>query len=270
MQPICNTSLSQGTLLRKYPRLGWLWEGWRLWGAALYLKMTQLGKRYAALTFDCYGTLIDWESGILASLQPFLTSKGVFESDEALLELYAQFEPAAESGPFKIYKKVLQECMRSFARHFGFTLEEGEEDLLALGIQAWKPFPDTVYALSLLSAHFRLCILSNIDEDLIRWSQQWLEVPFYQVVTAEQVGSYKPSPRHFHEIQKRLGIGAAQILHVAGSQYHDIAPAKALGFDTVWVNRRQGLLGSGATPASEAQATYNVHNLKELVALLSI
>jgi 2-haloacid dehalogenase len=232
--------------------------------------MTLNFDHYKALTFDCYGTLIDWEAGLLAGMQPFLQGKGIFLADADVLALYARFEPEAEHGPFKIYKAVLRQCMHSLAAHLGFALEGDEENLLAQGIRDWKPFPDTVAALARLKEKYQLCILSNIDEDLIAYSQQWLQVPFDAVVTAEQLGSYKPGHAHFLTAPMRLGIPQDQILHVACSQYHDIAPAQALGIACVWVNRRRGQAGTGATPASDARADLEVGSLAELVEVIAL
>jgi 2-haloacid dehalogenase len=227
--------------------------------------MTLDFNRYTALTFDCYGTLIDWESGLLACLQPYLAAKGHDLPAEEILALYARFEPEAEHGPFKIYKAVLRQCMHSLAGHLGFALAANEENLLAEGIQNWQPFPDTVAALTQLKKRYKLAILSNIDEDLIAHSQRWLQVPMDAVVTAEQMGSYKPAHAHFRAAPARLGVPQGQILHVACSQYHDIAPARALGIACVWVNRRRGQAGTGATPASDARADLEVGSLGELV-----
>ena len=226
--------------------------------------------QYTALTFDCYGTLIDWESGLLACLQPFLKAKGYHLTDAEILALFARFEPLAEQGPFKIYKAVLRQCMHSLAHHLGFALAGDEENLLAQGIQDWKPFADTVAALMQLQQKYKLAILSNIDEDLIAHSQSWLQVPFDAVVTAEQMGSYKPAHAHFLAAPDRLGIPQDQILHVACSQYHDIAPARALGIACVWVNRRRGQVGTGATPASDARADLEVGSLGELVEVMGL
>jgi 2-haloacid dehalogenase len=224
--------------------------------------------KFKALTFDCYGTLIDWESGLVASLQPFLKTKGRDMEAEEILSLYAKFEPEAENGKFKSYKEVLRECMHAFSKELTFRLHGEEENLLARGIQNWQPFPDTVAALTELQKHYKMCIVSNVDKDLVAHSVRWLQVPFDAVVTAEDVGSYKPAQGHFLEAIRRLELPKSEILHVACSQYHDIAPARALGLKSVWVNRRRGQEGTGATPASTAKADLEVGSLKELVDLV--
>lgn len=225
---------------------------------------------FSALTFDCYGTLIDWESGILGSLLPWLRARGVTDDPEQVLALYARIEPEAEHGKFKIYKEVLRLCMDGIARHYHLSLSPDDRELLVRSIADWQPFPDTVEALRRLATRYRLCILSNIDEDLIAHSRRWLQVPFDDVVTAEQLRSYKPGHAHFLAAPDRLKLPQERILHVAQSLYHDIAPAHALGYTTVWVNRRRGKAGTGATPPSDAQPDYEVGSLAELVELLGI
>jgi 2-haloacid dehalogenase len=230
--------------------------------------MTLDFRAFSALTFDCYGTLIDWESGLLGALMPFLHSHGVTDPPEAVLPLYARLESAAEHGPFKPYKAILEQCMEGVAAHYGIEPQTDGRDLLVRSLADWRPFPDTVEALKRLKAHYRLCIVSNIDEDLIRHSLGWLQVPFDEVVTAGQVGSYKPASVHFFEAQKRLRLPKESILHVAQSLYHDIAPTGALGIKNVWVNRRRGKAGSGATPESSAKPDLEVGSLGELADLV--
>jgi 2-haloacid dehalogenase len=226
--------------------------------------------KYKALTFDCYGTLIDWETGLLSTLMPFLEFQGHTPNPEDVLALYGKLEAHEEHGLFKTYKEVLRQCMHGIARHYAFPLIGDEEDMLVHSIQHWQPFPDTVAALEKLKTRYKLCIVSNIDADLIAYSQRWLHVPFDEVVTAEEVGIYKPAHSHFIEAQKRLGLPMEQILHVAQSLYHDIAPARELGLANVWVNRRRGKEGSGATPVSDAMPDMEVGSLGELVELMGL
>jgi 2-haloacid dehalogenase len=217
-----------------------------------------------ALTFDCYGTLIDWESGILAALQPFLQSKGINIADEQLLELYAELEPQAESGPFKCYKDVLALVMQSLAQRLGFQLNEGEKSLLSGSIANWPAFPDTVEALKRLEKKYKLCILSNIDEDLIQTSLPHLQVDFHLIISAEQVKAYKPSTAHFEAAMAQLALPKTEMLHCAQSLYHDIKVAGKLGIPNVWINRRKNKPGGGATPPSDAQADHEVGSMQEL------
>ncbi len=222
-----------------------------------------------ALSFDCYGTLIDWETGILAALMPFLKSKGFEPQAEEVLSLYAEFEPLAEKGEFKIYRSVLRAVMQSYAEHFGFELRDEEAKLLENSIQNWPAFPDTVEALQKLSQNYRLCIISNIDEDLIRQTLPHLKQDFDAIITAEQVGAYKPSTENLEAALAQLELKKENLLHCAQSLYHDISPANKLGIPNCWVNRRKGKSGSGATPLSSAQANHEVLNLAELATLLT-
>jgi 2-haloacid dehalogenase len=204
--------------------------------------------RFECLTFDCYGTLVDWESGILASLRPVLRAHGLYRSDDGILALYAELESAAERGAFKRYREVLREVMRGFGVRLGFQTTDQEIDSLPNSVATWPPFPDTVAALHKLKQRFRLAIVSNVDDELFAGSASRLKVPFDFVITAQQVGSYKPSLNNFNRALERIGLPRERVCHVAQSLYHDIAPARQLGLTTVWINRRHGRSGSGATP----------------------
>jgi 2-haloacid dehalogenase len=212
------------------------------------------------LTFDCYGTLIDWEAGILAALRPYAPSM----PDEEILAKYAEFEPNAEAGPFVPYREVLRRVTRSFSKLLGRTLPD---DCLAEALPSWPPFADTVPALRELSRRFRLGVISNVDDDLFAQTARRLQVSFEWIITAQQVGSYKPSLQNFREALARIGLPPGRLVHVAQSRYHDIAPARSLGIPTVWVNRR-GRPG-GATPSSTAPPDLQVPNLAALVSLLA-
>jgi 2-haloacid dehalogenase len=191
------------------------------------------------LSFDCYGTLIDWETGILDYLQPLLRAKGCAVSDAQILNLYSEFEPREQSGPYRSYREVLAAVMRAFAAEFKIELTAAEANGLADSISDWKPFPDTVQGLRDLRSRYRLAILSNIDDDLFARTAKQLVVPFDLVVTAQQVRSYKPSRRNFESLLERTCVSREKLLHAAESLYHDVAPARELGIATVWVNRRQ-------------------------------
>jgi 2-haloacid dehalogenase len=220
--------------------------------------------RFTHLTFDCYGTLIDWERGILAALRPVLDRHGIAISDAAALELYGELESAAESGPYRPYRDVLTTVMDGFGERLGFAPTDDERAALVASVGDWPPFPDTVEALRALAGRFRLVILSNIDDDLFALSARHLGVAFAAVVTAQQVGSYKPDPRNFRALLDRLDTAPDRVLHVAQSLFHDIAPAKALGLTTVWVNRRHDRPGSGATPPATARPDLEVPDLRTL------
>jgi 2-haloacid dehalogenase len=196
--------------------------------------------RFEALSFDCYGTLIDWESGILGYLSPLLHGKGCNVSDAQILSLYSESEPRQQDMPYRSYRDVLSAVVRDFGREFRIEFTEDELDGLANSIRTWVPFPDTVPALQRLKPHYKLAVLSNIDDDLFALTEPKLGVQFDCIVTAKQVQSYKPSVRNFETLLDRLGVEKGRLLHVAESLYHDVVPAHALGIATVWVNRRQG------------------------------
>ncbi|CAA9568956.1 MAG: 2-haloalkanoic acid dehalogenase [uncultured Thermomicrobiales bacterium] len=224
--------------------------------------------RFTHLTFDCYGTLIDWEAGILAALQPVLTGHGLSLPDEQVLELFGELEAAAEAGPYQPYSAVLTAVLAGFGQHLGFTLADDEREALARSVPDWPPFPDTVEALGALAKHCKLVILSNIDDDLFAGSARHLRTDFAEVITAQQVGSYKPNVGNFRHALQKLAIPSEQILHVAQSLFHDIAPAKEVGLTTVWVNRRHDRPGFGATPPARVQPDLEVPDLRSLAALV--
>ncbi len=220
-------------------------------------------RRFRVLTFDCYGTLIDWESGILAALRPLMAAHGKSLADDKLLELYGELEAEAEAGEYQSYRKILQAVARGFGRRLGFETSEQEARSLPESLKNWQPFPDTVAALKKLKSRFQLAIVSNTDDDLFADTARLLEVPFDWVITAQQAGSYKPSHNNFRLALERIALPPEQVLHCAQSLYHDIVPARALGLATVWVNRR-GARGGGATKAASGQPDLEVPDLKTL------
>ena len=224
--------------------------------------------RFTVLTFDCYGTLIDWESGILAALKPILANRGITISDNELLERYGEIEVDLESGVYKSYRQILREVVAGLGLRYNFSPTASEMDTLPNSVQYWQPFPDTVKALKQLKRRYKLAILSNIDDDLFATSAKQLEVPFDHVITASQVKSYKPSHNNFERALERIGAPREQVLHVAQSIYHDVIPSRAMGIASVWVNRRKGLAGSGATLPAEGQPDLEVPDLRSLANLL--
>jgi len=223
--------------------------------------------RFECLSFDCYGTLVDWERGILASLEPILASRRIASSDERILELYAQAEAAMEAGPFRCYREVLKGVLLAIGEELGFSPSEDELKAFSSSVGDWPPFPDSAAALRSLQRKYRLIILSNVDDDLFELSRRQLGVKFDVVFTSERIGSYKPSPKNFAYLIEKAGVPKEKILHVAQSLYHDIAPAMAMGIATVWVDRRRGLPGSGATPPARAAADFVVCDLLSLAAM---
>jgi 2-haloacid dehalogenase len=223
-----------------------------------------------ALTFDCYGTLVDWESGILTVLRPWARREGLAVDDDALLHAFAEAEPRCEeASPRSIYPEILRAVQGRIAEAFGRTADPAAADVLAKSVGEWPPFADTAQALRRLAARFRLAVISNIDRASFARTNQLLGVRFDAVITAEEVGVYKPDPRMFQrafEVLDSIGIPREGIVHVAQSLYHDHAPARALGLRTVWVDRRHGRAGQGATPPAPAGVTpdLTVTTLEEL------
>jgi 2-haloacid dehalogenase len=227
--------------------------------------------RFTTISFDCYGTLIDWESGILPVLASMLKNHGQNLPDAAILELYGEFEADAESGPYQNYRDVLQSVVRAFADRLHFQATSDEIRSLDQSVPSWRPFPDTVAALRLLQSRYRLAVISNIDDDLFRETQKHLDVDFGGVITAEQAKSYKPSLNNFQMALQRLAISPDRLLHAGQSIYHDVVPARLLGISTVWVNRKSARPGIGAVRASASQAAekrpdLEVPDLSSLVA----
>ena len=222
--------------------------------------------RFTTISFDCYGTLIEWETGILPVLRGVLANHDQVLSDSAILELYGEFEAEAESGPYQSYRKVLQAVVRAFADRLHFTASAEEIDSLHESVPAWPPFPDTVHALHELRKRYRLVVISNIDDDLFAQTQKLLGVDFDGVITAEQAKSYKPSLNNFQMALRALDLAPDHLLHVGQSIYHDVVPAQSLGISTVWVNRRSARPGIGAVRASEGHPDLEVPDLESLVA----
>jgi 2-haloacid dehalogenase len=220
--------------------------------------------RKRVLTFDCYGTLIDWETGIVAALAPILAAHGVAADPERLLSLYGEVEAPLEHGPFLPYRRVLMAALRGVGERLGVRPTEAEQARFAASVGDWPAFADTPAALAALQRRFKLAIVSNVDDDLFALSNPKLGVVFDWIVTAQQVGRYKPSLENFRHALARIGAPAGEVLHVAQSLFHDHAPAKQLGLDTVWVNRRGGRAGAGATPRADARFDLEVPDLATL------
>jgi 2-haloacid dehalogenase len=226
--------------------------------------------QFECLTFDCYGTLIDWETGILSALRPILESHHRDLTDDAILELYGTLEAQIESGDYLPYRTVLQRVTQRLGARLSFPLYEGQGTALADSMKNWPPFTDTVAALQRLKFRYKLAIISNTDDDLFADTAKTLQVPFDHVITAQQVGSYKPSHRNFARAIEVIGLPKEKILHCAQSIFHDIVPAKALGISNVWVNRRAGKAGGGATKISTEAPDVTVNNMKELADLVGV
>jgi 2-haloacid dehalogenase len=223
---------------------------------------------FEALTFDCYGTLIDWETGIGQALRPVFAAHAIDLPQEQALELFGELEAQAESGEYYEYKTVLSVVLRRFGERLGFTPTPAELGAFSLSVKDWPAFPDSPGALQALHQKYRLAVISNIDDDLFAFSEQRLQIKFDWVITARQARSYKPSLNNFRLAFERIGLPQDRILHVAQSLYHDIVPANTLGLATVWVNRRGGRPGFGATPPANAQPDLEVPDLQSLADLI--
>ena len=214
---------------------------------------------YDALSFDCYGTLIDWEAGIAAVLRRWADAHGLEMTDEELLLGYSVHEATAEAKhPTDLYPRILARSMTGLGTELGVPVSEAEAESLAVSVPDWPAFPDSTEALERLAGRFKLIILSNVDRDSFAGSSKRLGVTFTSVITAQDVGSYKPSLRNFEALDgetRRLGIAKHKLLHVAQSLFHDHVPAKQAGLPTVWINRRHDNPGWGATPAPQADVT---------------
>src|SRR5258708_1331584 len=222
------------------------------------------------ITFDCYGTLIDWENGMLIALRPLFSRDGRKVPDPQLLELYGEIEAELEAGRYLPYRQGVAQTAQEIGRRLGAEISAEEGRAFAESFACWNPFIDTIAALQSLARRFRLGIISNVDDDLFAETRKKLApVEFDFVVTAQQMQSYKPSHRNFEEAIRRSGLSKGQILHAGQSLYHDIAPANALGIRNVWVNRQSIRPGSGAARPGTATPNYEVRTLAELSALLS-
>jgi len=206
---------------------------------------------FDVLTFDCYGTLIDWEAGLLAALRPPLGAHGVEVDDESALHAFGRHEAEIEGGPYRRYREVLGEVLRAILGHFGETPSREEVAAFGGSVADWPAFPDSAAALARRHGRFKRGVITNCDDDLFAASEARLEMDFDWVVTAQQAKRYKPNPRGFELMFERVGLPPARILHVAQSLFHDHVTAKRLGLSTVWVDRRSGRGGGGATPPAE-------------------
>ena len=219
---------------------------------------------FDAVTFDCYGTLIDWEQGILNALQPVLAPRGIDASGDELLERYARHEAALEAGDYLSYREVLAGSLRGLCEDFGFSPSDGDADEFSQAIGDWPAFPDTADALRGLANRFRLGVITNCDRDLFALSNRRLGVTFDWIVTAEDARSYKPSLTPFEVAFATIEVPRDRILHVAQSLFHDHVPARQLGLTTVWVDRRHDRPGFGATPAASATPDLTVPDMRTL------
>ena len=222
--------------------------------------------RFEVFTFDCYGTLINWEDGILGCLRRILAARDKNIDDATILQLYGDFEARAEHGEYRRYREVLQSVVQQFGAQLGFTPTDEEFNSLPDSLPQWKPWPDTVTALREMKKLFRLAIVSNVDDDLFAATQPQLGVEFDQVITAQQAKAYKPSLKIFELALSRVGVPAHRILHIGQSLYHDVLPAQSLGLATVWVNRPSARASVGAVKSADGRPDLQISSLAELAA----
>jgi len=192
------------------------------------------GHDYEWITFDCYGTLIDWDQGVSNAFEKVARASDLTFDRRYVLSLFNKYE-ASEEISYKKYRDVLNRVARRVCMELGYRI--GEYNFIEESLPRWRPFPDTIVALQRLSRSHKLGILSNIDNDLFDQTRKYLAVPFDLIVTAESVSAYKPAHNHFQEARRK--IGNARWIHVAQSYFHDITPCSRLGIDCAWVNRNK-------------------------------
>ncbi|MBL8645235.1 MAG: HAD-IA family hydrolase [Rhodospirillaceae bacterium] len=220
-----------------------------------------------ALSFDCYGTLIDWETGLLRALQPLLQKANV--SIEAALSAYAESEAREEARtPGKRYPLILEAVYRVLAQKWNVPVTDADVKAFGASVPLWPPFADSSAALKRLQSRFKLCILSNVDHESFAGTERALNVNFDLIVTAQDVGTYKPNLKNFRTLLDRvidMDIAPHQVLHVAESLFHDHVPAQRLNLKTCWIDRRKGK-GGGASAAKPVSVTPHLtfYSLAEL------
>lgn len=210
---------------------------------------------YDVLSFDCYGTLVDWESAITSTLQSILLDHDAHWNDAVLLEHFAEWEPTEQllGGS---YRQVINRVLVRFGTRLGFVPSNLQLAQFEECIARSTPFPDSVAALKTLSDTFQLAIISNTDDDLFALTATQLEIPFDYVITAEQVGTYKPNAKNFEHALHKFALPKSRVLHVAQSLFHDIEPATELGIATVWIDRTAGKPGATASSTATPCWTY--------------
>jgi 2-haloacid dehalogenase len=222
---------------------------------------------FQALTFDCYGTLIDWEAGIMKALQGLIACAPRRRSREEVLADYAFHEQEQEQfAPTMKYSQLLAVVYKRMSENWGAAAPWEECATFAASLRSWDAFPDTAAALKYLKSHYKLYILSNVDNESFSYTARRLGVRFDGVMTAEDIGSYKPSRRNFEYMLGRLnsqGIESNRILHVAQSLVHDHVPAKELGLASCWINRQHGRIGAVGEVASRARYDFTFPSMED-------
>ncbi len=218
------------------------------------------------LTFDCYGTLVDWESGICDAVSKVATRHGVHKSNPELLTLFSTIEPRIQSPPgYLTYREVLRRVMANIGTELRLQFSDEELSSLPESMSNWPVFLDAEQALNTLKTRYKLAVISNVDDDLFASSAKALNVDFDLVVTAQQVQSYKPDLRNFEFASALMAVENHNWLHVAESLYHDIGPANQLGIKSVWVNRPNR---GGGTRHTNAVPDMTITDLTTLAQML--
>jgi 2-haloalkanoic acid dehalogenase type II len=216
---------------------------------------------FRVLSFDCYGTLIDWETGITNGLRPLVTRSSKELQRDEVLQSYSHHEAAVEEEtPAMPYPEVLKTVYNRLARDWNIETRKGEAEAFGSSIQTWPAFADSPSALQYLKKHYKLVILSNVDRESFKASNAKLQVDFDYIFTAQDIGSYKPNPRNFEYLIEKLGKAGYEktsILHTAQSLFHDHLPANRFGLASAWIDRRHEQEGFGATPAPAALPHYD-------------
>ncbi|MBV6659786.1 haloacid dehalogenase type II [Pseudomonas yamanorum] len=231
------------------------------------MKLTE----FKLLSFDCYGTLIDWESGIFNALSPLAIRSGKNLTRDQILEVFGRHEsPQQKVTPTALYSDILRRVYDRIAKEWRLDVDEQEREAFGTSVKNWPPFSDSIEALQYFKQFYKLAILSNIDHGEFNYSKEKLGVDFHCVITAQDVGSYKPDPRNFTfliDTLEVMGVGKGEILHVAESLYHDHVPANAAGLAGSWIHRRHDKEGFGAIHVPEVEATYDFRfiSLKQMV-----
>jgi len=218
--------------------------------------------KYEWLSFDCYGTLVDWETGISRAVDEVLKARGVSRTQAEILAMFSEAEPRAQtSGEFQDYCQVLRSVMEVMASDAGIELSGNEPDCLSGSLPRWPIFAEAPRALKELQSRFKLAVISNVDDHLFGQSEEALGVKFDAVITSQQAGSYKPNLRNFEAAKERMNVEKGRWLHIGESLYHDIGPASLFGIDSVWVKRPDR---GGGTRPTDAEPSLTVPDLAAL------
>ena len=224
--------------------------------------------QFDALTFDCYGTLIDWETGLLTAMREAVPALADIDND-LLLETFGRYETGAQH-PYQKYRDVLRSTLLSVTAELGLAVSPEDADRFSVSVGDWPAFSDSAEALQRLQSRYHLGVITNCDTDLFAASNKRLGVEFDWVITAEMAGSYKPDLNNFEVAFATISVPKNRVLHVAQSLFHDHEPAKSMGMTTVWIDRRHGRPGSGATPPATAEPDARFESMAAFAAALPV